>query len=71
MALTATKQEQKKEKRKREEQNRRQNNKKMKWQMNNVRHKWLETVAKTHFASRETHPLGAIFWACELYLSLF
>ena len=38
-----------KKKRKRKEQNRRQNNKKMKWQMNNARHKWLATVAKTHF----------------------
>ena len=45
--------------------------KKKKWQMNSVRHKWLATVAKIHFASREAHPLGAIFWACELYLSLF
>ena len=39
--------------------------------MNSVGHKWLTIVAKTHFASREAHPLGAIFWACELYLSLF
>jgi hypothetical protein len=60
-----------KKKRKREEQNRRQNNEKMKWQMNSVRHKWLATVAKTHFASREARLLGIIFWACELYLSLF
>jgi hypothetical protein len=29
--------------------------------MNSIRHKWLETVAKTYFASREAHPLGAIF----------
>ena len=39
--------------------------------MNSVRHKWLTTVAKTYFASCETHPLGVIFWTCELYLSLF
>ena len=39
--------------------------------MNSARHKWLATVAKTHFALREALPLGAIFWACELYLSLF
>jgi hypothetical protein len=39
--------------------------------MNRVRHKWLATVVKTHFASREAHPLGVSFWACELYLSLF
>ena len=39
--------------------------------MNNARHKWLATVAKTHFALREARPLGVIFWACELYLSLF
>jgi hypothetical protein len=39
--------------------------------MNSARHKWLATVAKTYFASRETRPLGVIFWACELYLSLF
>ena len=39
--------------------------------MNRVRHKWLATVAKTHFDSCEAHPLGAIFLACELYLSLF
>ena len=39
--------------------------------MNRVRHKWLATVAKTHFASREARPSEAFFWACELYLSLF
>jgi hypothetical protein len=39
--------------------------------MNSARHKWLATVAKTHFALREARPLGALFWACELYLSLF
>jgi hypothetical protein len=43
----------------------------MKWQMNSVRHKWLATVAKTHFALREACSLGVIFWTCELYLSLF
>ena len=39
--------------------------------MNSVRHKWLAIITKTHFASREAHQLGAIFWACELCLSLF
>ena len=71
MALTATEQTEERKKRKREEQNRRQNNKKMKWQMNSASHKWLATIAKTHFALRETRPLESFFWACELYLSLF
>jgi hypothetical protein len=39
--------------------------------MNSVRHKWFATVAKTHFASPEARLLGAIFWTCKLYLSLF
>ena len=39
--------------------------------MNSARHKWLATITKTHFASREACPLGVIFWAYELYLSLF
>jgi hypothetical protein len=39
--------------------------------MNSVKHKWLATVADFHFASRKAHPLGAIFWAYELYLGLF
>ena len=39
--------------------------------MNSARHKWLATVAKTHFALHEARPLEGIFWACELYLSLF
>ena len=43
----------------------------MKWQMNSARYKWLAIVAKTHFVSCEACPLGVIFWACELYLSLF
>jgi hypothetical protein len=73
MALAATEQNRRKKKKEERESEVSENKiiKKMKWQMNSVRHKWLATVAKTHFASRETHPLGAIFWACELYLSLF
>ena len=39
--------------------------------MNCERHKWPATIAKTHFASPEACPLGALFWACGLYLSLF
>ena len=39
--------------------------------MNSARHKCLATVAKTHFNSPEARPLGALFWACELNLSLF
>ena len=39
--------------------------------MNSARHKCLATVAKTHFSSPEARPLGALFWACELNLSLF
>ena len=39
--------------------------------MNNVRHKCPTTVGKNHFALVEARPLGALFWACELNLSLF
>ena len=39
--------------------------------MNSARHKYLAIVAKTHFASIEACPLGTLFWACELNLSLF
>ena len=39
--------------------------------MNSARHKWLATVAKSHFALHEARSLGANFWTCELYLSLF
>ena len=39
--------------------------------MNSARHKCLAIITKTHFASREAHPLGVFFWACVLYLSLF
>jgi hypothetical protein len=45
--------------------------KKMKWQMNSARHKWLATVAKTHFASCEARPLGAVFGLISYILSLF
>ena len=58
-----------KKKRKREEQNRRQNNKKMKWQMNSARHKWFAIVTKTHFASHEARPLGAVFGLISYILS--
>jgi hypothetical protein len=43
--------------REREERDWQRNDKIMKWQMNSARHKWLATIAKTHFASREAHPL--------------
>ncbi len=39
--------------------------------MNSARHKCPATVTKTHFASAEARPLGALFWACELNWSLF
>ena len=39
--------------------------------MANEQSEVFETIAKTHFASHEAHPLGAIFWACKLYLTLF
>ncbi len=39
--------------------------------MNSVRPKWVGTIAKFHFVSREAQPLGAIFWTYELYFSLF
>ena len=29
--------------------------------MNSARHKWLVTIAKTHFASREARPLGVLW----------
>jgi hypothetical protein len=37
--------------------------------MNRVRHKWLATVAKTHFASREARLLGAVFGLKSYILS--
>jgi hypothetical protein len=39
--------------------------------MNNARHKCFATIAKTHFALPEPRPLGVLFWASELNLSLF
>ena len=71
MALTATEHNKKKERGSEDSGNKIIKKGNGKWQMNSARHKWLATVAKTHFALREGLPLGAIFWACELYLSLF
>jgi hypothetical protein len=39
--------------------------------MNSATHKWLATVAKTHFISREARSLGAIFGLINYILSLF
>jgi hypothetical protein len=37
--------------------------------MNSVRHKWLATVAKTHFVSSVARLLGAIFGLKSYILS--
>jgi hypothetical protein len=54
-----------------EERDWQRNDKIMKWQMNSARHKWLATVAKTHFALCEARPLRAVFGLKSYILSLF